>query len=141
MINNILEKEDIFFNFKRDGFGNGYAFVFVIGNEVVHGGIFTISFSKNILFNKCEFSSEINMVGDSEKEIIIAKTLDKTYKFIVDEKLTAVLLSDPKIINLKFPENRLVMPGWNFDGKIFYTTESIDGVEKRIDGQGEVIND
>jgi hypothetical protein len=33
------------------------------------------------------------------------------------------------------------MPGWKYDGSIFYLTQIIDGVEKKINGQGDIIND
>lgn len=139
MIDKILQQEDIFFNFQRDGAGNGYAIVFVIDGEVVHGGVFTTSFAKKVLLNNPEFLSFY--INNGEIEVLIAKISNEEIKFIGDEKLTAVLLSNCTIHHLLFPENRLVMPGWKYNGKYFYLNQNIDGIEKIINGQGEIIND
>jgi hypothetical protein len=137
-MDNILKQEDIFFNLQRDGAGNGYAIAFVIDEEVVHGGVFTISFAKKILLNNPEFSSFY--INNNEIEVLIAKTSSQEVRFVADEKLTAVLLSNCTIHHLSFPENRLVMPGWKYNGKYFYLNQNIGGIEKIINGQGEIID-
>jgi hypothetical protein len=137
-MDNILKQEDIFFNLQRDGAGNGYAIAFVIDEEVVHGGVFTISFAKKILLNNPEFSSFY--INNNEVEVLIAKTSSQEVQFVAGEKLTAVLLSNCTIHHLSFPENRLVMPGWKYNGKYFYLNQNIGGIEKIINGQGEIID-
>ena len=139
MIDDILEQQDIFFNFQRDGAGEGYAIAFVIDDEIVHGGVFTISFAKDVLLKNPEFSSVY--INNNQIEVLIAKIKDKVFKFIADEKLTAVLLSNCSIHHLVFPQNRLVMPGWKYDGNMFYLIGTIDGVEKKINGQGDIVDD
>lgn len=141
MINNIWEHVDLKFNFKRDGAGNGHAVVFVMGDEVVHGGTFNLIFSKRVFRDDSIFSSENEMILGEEKEVITAINPEYTTKFIVDEMLTALLLSNPKIIRLSFPKDRKVMPQWKYDGESFYIYQEIDGVQKKINGEGEIVDE
>jgi hypothetical protein len=49
-------------------------------------------------------------------------------------------LSDPQIIKLRIPEDRKVSSGSLYNGSIFQTNRIIAGIERVINGEGDVIN-
>lgn len=141
MINDIWELHDLKFNIQKDGAGNGHAVVFIMDDEVVHGGLFNLVFSKRVFRDDSVFSSAIELVNEKEQEVITATNSQYTTKFIVNEMFTAVLLSEPKIVKLSFPKDKRVMPKWKYDGENFYIYQIIDGVQRKINGEGEVIDE
>lgn len=121
--------------------GNGYAYVFVMGDDVVYNNAFNIDFCKRVFREDSSFTSTFVSINNEQKEVIICNNSKYRTEFIADEMFTALILSDPKIIKLSFPKDRKVMAGWKYDGQNFYSTKIIDGEEKMIDGEGNVINE
>lgn len=141
MINDIWELHDLKFNIQKDGAGNGHAIVFIMDDEVVHGGLFNLVFSKRVFRDDSVFSSTIELVNEKQQEVITATNSQYTTRFIVNEMFTAVLLSEPRIVKLSFPKDKRVMPKWKYDGENFYIYQKIDGVQRKINGEGEVVDE
>lgn len=141
MINDIWETRDLKFNIEKDGAGNGHAVVFIMDDEVVHGGVFNIIFSKRVFRSDSIYSSNIEIINEKQQEVITATNSQYTTRFIVDEMFTALLLSNPKIVKLSFPKDRKVMPQWKYDGENFYIYQIIDGIQRKINGEGEIVDE
>jgi hypothetical protein len=140
MLNDIFEYSDILFNMQRDKPGNGYGIAFVIDGTVVHVNAFNIELSKKIFLDGCSYSSNIEDINGTTHEVITASNGFYNIKFIVDDFLTSILLSNPQIVKLRIPEDRKVSSGWLYDGNIFHTNRIIGGIERVINGEGDVIN-
>ena len=140
MLNDIFEYSDILFNIQRDKPGNGYGIAFVIDGTVVYVNAFNIELSKKIFLDGCTYSSNIEDINGTNHEVITASNGFYNIKFIVDDFLTSILLSNPQIVKLRIPEDRKVRSGWLYDGSIFHTNRVIGGIERVINGEGDVIN-
>ena len=123
MIDDILEQEDIFFNFQQDGIGNGYAVVFVIDNEVVHGGAFKVSFAKDVLLNITKEILPIEKIYSvkEERKLVRRKRVENIDLFIIGLKFGDILYfcKDQNII-CKVISNKTVL----FEGQELTLTEA-----------------
>ena len=140
MLNDIFEYSERLFNIQRDKPGNGYGIAFVIDGTVVYVNAFNIELSKKIFLDGCTYSSNIEDISGITHEVNTASNGFYNIKFIVDDFLTSILLSNPPIVKLRIPEDRKVSSGWLYDGSIFYKNKVIDGVVRVVNGEGDVIN-
>jgi hypothetical protein len=140
----ILTKYDIYYDPIRDG---QYPAVekpatpvaFVINGEVVYAHGFSPSIGDNIFLANPTYTSRMETVNGAEVEVVTATVGSTSTDMIVDEHFTAVLLSYPLAIEITRTGSILVDIGWKHDERGFYQMNDIDGVAKRIDGMGNVV--
>ncbi len=123
----MVAQSDIEFNPSRDGYP-GIAVAFVIDGEVVLTKSFKPSFANDFILNSPVFSqNEDNVSVDivsGENSINVA----------MNELFTAVVLSNPTIVQLTLENGKHVTPGWNYANDKFFITTSINGVTKTYYG-------
>ena len=112
---------------------------FVIDGEVVYAGAFSPVVGENIFLMSPVFTSQTENIDGVPTEIVTASVGDVVTEMVVGEKFTSVLLSEPLIIKIIRGRDNAVMEGWLYDDDGFFLKEIIDGVEKRIDGMGNVV--
>jgi hypothetical protein len=112
---------------------------FVIDGEVVYAEAFSPAIGENVFLMNPVFTSEIENIDGVPTEIVTASIGDVATDMVLDEKFTSVLLSEPLIVEIIRGRDNAVMEGWLYDDDGFYLKEIIDGVEKRIDGMGNVV--
>ena len=112
---------------------------FVIDGEVVYAGAFSPVVGENIFLMSPVFTSQTENIDGVPTEIVTASVGDVVTEMVVGEKFTSVLLSEPLIVEIIRGRDNAVMEGWLYDDGGFFLKEIIDGVEKRIDGMGNVV--
>lgn len=139
-----LTNYDIFYNPTRDG---EYPAVekpatpvaFVIDGEVAYAHGFCPSIGDNIFLANANYTSRTETIDGAQVEVVTATVGSTSTDIIVDEYFTAVLLSYPLAIEITRTDSLLVDIGWKHDERGFYQMKDIDGVVKRIDGMGNVV--
>jgi hypothetical protein len=111
---------------------------FVINGEVAYAEAFSPPVGENIFLMNPVFTSKIENIDEVPTEIVTASVGDTATDMVLNEKFTSVLLSEPLIVEIIRGRDNAVMEGWFYDNDGFYLKEIIDGVEKRIDGMGNV---
>lgn len=139
-----LTLTDIIYLKERDGdsatTGNwATPIAFVIDGEVVYAGAFSPVVGEDIFLMSPVFTSQMENIDGVPTEIVTASVGDVVTEMVVGEKFTSVLLSEPLIVEIIRGRDNAVMEGWLYDDDGFYLKEIIDGVEKRIDGMGNVV--
>jgi hypothetical protein len=87
----------------------GSAIAFVINEDVVDTIPTYKNFADSVLLNNPVITSEI----ENSKEILIFNVNGKITKLLTGERLTAILLSNPLIVEID-NSNRAVEPGWKY---------------------------
>ena len=87
----------------------GSAIAFVINEDVIDTIPTYKNFADSVLLNNPVITSEI----ENGKEILIFNVNGKITKLLTDERLTAILLSNPLIVEID-NSNRAVEPGWKY---------------------------
>lgn len=139
-----LTNYDIYYNPTRDG---EYPAVekpatpvaFVIDGEVAYAHGFCPSVGDNIFLANPSYTSRMETIDGVEVEVVTATVGSTSTDIIVDEHFTAVLLSYPLAIEITRTGSKFVDVGWKHDERGFYQMKDIDGVIKRIDGMGNVV--
>jgi hypothetical protein len=140
----ILNKTDIYYEPTRDG---EYPAVekpatpvaFVIDGEVVYADGFSPPIGDNIFLANPTYTSRIENIDGVDTEVITATVGETSTDMILDEHFTAVLLSYPLAIEITRTGSKFVDVGWKHDSNGFYQMKDVDGVMKRIDGMGNVV--
>lgn len=140
----ILNKTDIYYEPTRDG---EYPAVekpatpvaFVIDGEVVYAHGFSPPIGDNIFLANPTYTSRIENIDGVDKEVVTATVGETSTDMLLDEHFTAVLLSYPLALPITRTDSKFVDVGWKHDANGFYQMKDIDGVIKRIDGMGNVV--
>jgi len=125
----ILTETDITFSPERDGYP-GVAIAFVIDNEVVYTKSFKPSFANDYLLSSPSFS-----LGEAENVVNITAN-GNSVAISINEMMSAILLSEPSIIQLTLQNGKYVHTGWKYDNNKFYTEKIINGKLISIYGDG-----
>jgi hypothetical protein len=133
-----LTTQDVIYSLERDGQQTGIAVAFVIDGDVVYADAFSPSAGAFFLTNPT-YSSFTEVIDENEVEIVRATDESSTTELILNELFTAVLLSEARAIRITRERSRQVATGWKHDDEGFYIMQTIDGVERRIDGMGRVV--
>lgn len=140
----ILTSTDIFYLRERDGDSTttdnpATPVAFVIDGEVVYAHAFSPSIGDNIFLANPTYTSRIENIDGIDTEVVTATVGETSTDMILDEHFTAVLLSNALAIKIKRDTSILVNIGWKYDENGFYQSKYVDGVEKRIDGMGNIV--
>lgn len=140
----ILTATDIFYLRERDGDSTttdnpATPVAFVIDGEVVAGEAFSPPIGDGIFLANPTYTSRIEKINGEDVEVITATVGEVSTDMILDELLTAVLLSDAEAILINRNTDRAVGIGWKHDENGFYVMEMVDGVARRINGLGNVV--
>lgn len=143
----ILQTSDIFYSSERDGTYDGIdgpvvehpvtPIAFVISGEVVYAQGFSPSIGDNVFLANPTYTSRIELINDIETEIVVANVNGTITEMVVNDLFTAVLLSNPLAILID--KHSLVNTGWSYDENGFFVMQLIDGVERKINGMGDVV--
>lgn len=139
-----LTTQDVIYSLERDGQQTGVAVAFVIDGDVVYADAFSPSAGAFFLTNPT-YSSFIETIDGNEVEVIRVNNesgvedVNSITELILNELFTAVLLSEPKAIRITRERSRQAATGWKHDDEGFYIMQTINGVERRIDGMGRVV--
>ncbi len=125
----ILTETDITFSPERDGYP-GVAIAFVIDNEVVYTKSFKPSFANDYLLSSPSFS-----LGEAENVVNITAN-NNSVAISINEMMTAILLSEPSIIQLTLQNGKHVTEGWKYENDKFFNTALVGGVMKTYYGDG-----
>jgi hypothetical protein len=126
----MLQDKDIYFSMGPDKI-KGVAVAFVIDNLVVEAIPTTQYFARQILLQNPIITSEII----DGKEVIIFNVNGNIEKLLTTERFTAVLLSNPEIIEIT-PEKGKCDVGWGYRDGLFIKPA---GVKLRSDHEAESI--
>jgi|688.fasta_scaffold265458_2 hypothetical protein len=140
----ILTATDIFYLQERDGDSTttdrpATPVAFVINGEVVAAEAFSPPIGDNIFLANPAYTARMEEINGEQVEVITATVGDTSTDMILDELLTSVLLSEPTAIRITRDKSLQVAAGWKHDEKGFYIMQTVGGVERRIDGMGNVV--
>ena len=124
-----IAQNEIIFNPQRDGYP-GVAIAFVIDEEVVLTKSFRPSFANDFLLNSPSFSQNQN---DMSVHVVSG---NNSVDVDLDEKFTAVILSNPTIIKLTLENGKHVSEGWKYLNNRFFVTFTVNGLTKTYYGDG-----
>jgi len=125
----MLTESDITFSPERDGYP-GVALAFVIDDEVVYTKSFEPSFANDYLLSSPSFSA-----GEGESVVNVAAN-GNSIAISVNEMMSAILLSEPLIIQLTLENGKYVHTGWKYGNNKFYTKQVINGQLVNYYGDG-----
>jgi hypothetical protein len=140
----ILTATDVFYLLERDGDSTttdnpATPVAFVINGDVVAAEAFSPPIGDNIFLANPTYTSRMEEINGEQVEVITATVGDTSTDMILDELLTSVLLSDPIAIRIERDKSIAVAAGWKHDEKGFYVMQTVGGVERRINGMGNVV--
>lgn len=140
----ILTATDIFYLQERDGDitttkNPATPVAFVIDGEVVAAEAFSPPIGDNIFLANPTYTSRIEKINGRDTEVVTATVGDVSTDMILDELLTSVLLSNATAIRILRDTSLKVNIGWKHDEKGFYSMQAVNGVMRRIDGMGKVV--
>jgi len=144
----ILTAKDIFYLRERDGDSTttdnpATPVAFVIDGEVVAAEGFSPPIGDGIFLANPTYTSRIENIDGKDVEVITATVKGISTDMILNEHLTAVLLSNPKAILIRRDTDIAVSAGlgqvWRHDENGFYFIETVNGIEKRINGMGDAV--
>jgi len=124
-----IAQNEIIFNPQRDGYP-GVAIAFVIDEEVVLTKSFRPSFANDFLLNSPSFSQNQN---DMSVHIVSG---NDSVDVELDEKFTAVILSNPTIVKLTLENGKHVSEGWKYLNGQFFVAFTVNGLTKTYYGDG-----
>ena len=125
----MISQNEIIFNPKRDGYP-GVAVAFIIDGEVVLTKSLKPSFANDFILNSPVFSQNEN---DASVHIVSG---ENSINVGLDEKFTAVVLSNPSIVRLTLENGKHVTEGWNYANDKFFVINLVGGVTKTYYGDG-----
>ena len=139
-----LTSTDVFYLRERDGDSTttdnpATPVAFVIDGEVVAAEAFSPPIGDNIFLANPTYSSHVEEIDGKEVEIVTATVGDVSTEMILGELLTSVVLSSPLAIRISRETSRAVNAGWSHDDRGFYIMQTVDGVTRRLNGMGEVV--
>ena len=139
----ILTERDIFYLRERDGDSTttdnpATPVAFVIDGDVVAAEGFSPPIGDGIFMANPIYTSRIEQIDGVDVEVITATVGEVSTDMILDEHLTAVLLSNAEAILIRRDSDLAVNTGWKHDENGFYLMETVDGVERRLNGMGNV---
>ena len=143
----ILTAKDIFYLRERDGDSTttdnpATPVAFVIDGEVVAAEGFSPPIGDGIFLANPTYTSRIESIDGEDVEVITAKVGEISTDMILNEHLTAVLLSNAEAILIRRDTDIQVSAGmgqvWRHDENGFYFMETVNDVERRINGMGIV---
>ena len=140
----MLTATDIFYLQERDGdytTTDNYAtpIAFVIDGEVADSQAFSPPIADAIFLANPTYTSRTEEIDGQSTEVITATVGDVSTDIIVDELLTAVLLSNPTAIVIQRDTDMNVAAGWRHDENGFYIMSPSEDGEIRINGMGEIV--
>lgn len=140
----ILTATDIFYLRERDGDSTTTSnpatpVAFVIGGDVVAAEAFSPPIGDNIFLANPTYTSRMEEIDGQTVEVVTATVGDVSTDMIVDELLTSVLLSNPTAIRIERDKSIMVTAGWKHDEDGFYIMQTVGGVERRLNGMGNVV--
>lgn len=140
----ILTSTDIFYLRERDGEwpatdNPATPVAFVIDGEVVAAEAFSPPIGDNIFLANPTYTSRIEKIDGRDTEVVTATVGDVSTDMILDELLTSVLLSNAKAILIRRDTDLAVNTGWRHDENGFYIMQYVNGVERRLNGMGKVV--
>ena len=112
---------------------------FVIDGEVAIALGFSPKIGEDIFLSNPIYTSRIEEIDGKMTEIITANVNGNLTDMILSEHLTAVLLSNPQAIKILRNRDIAVMNGWLYDENGFYINQTINGVVRRINGMGSIV--
>ena len=139
----ILTERDIFYLRERDGEypetdNPATPVAFVIDGDVVAAEGFSPPIGDGIFMANPTYTSRIEQIDGVDVEVITATVGEVSTDMILNEHLTAVLLSNAEAILIRRDSDLAVNTGWKHDENGFYLMETVDGVERRLNGMGNV---
>lgn len=139
----ILTERDIFYLRERDGDSTttdnpATPVAFVIDGDVVAAEGFSPPIGDGIFMANPTYTSRIEQIDGVDVEVITATVGEVSTDMILNEHLTAVLLSNAEAILIRRDSDLAVNTGWKHDENGFYLMETVDGVERRLNGMGNV---
>jgi hypothetical protein len=139
----ILTERDIFYLRERDGDSTttdnpATPVAFVIDGDVVAAEGFSPPIGDGIFMANPTYTSRIEQIDGVDVEVITATVGEVSTDMILDEHLTSVLLSNAEAILIRRDSDLAVNTGWKHDENGFYLMETVDGVERRLNGMGNV---
>lgn len=140
----ILTATDIFYLRERDGDSTttdnpATPVAFVIDGEVVAAEAFSPPIGDGIFLANPTYTSRIEEIDGQDIEVITAVVGEVSTDMILEELLISVLLSDAEAILIRRDTDRAVTTGWKHDENGFYIMEIVDGVERRLNGMGNIV--
>jgi len=140
----ILTETDVFYLFERDGDSTttdnpATPVAFVIDGDVVAAEAFSPPIGDGIFLANPTYTSRIEEIDGKNVEVITATVGDVSTDMILGELLTSVLLSEPTAIRIRRDTSVAVAAGWKHDENGFYVTQTMNGVERRINGMGNIV--
>jgi hypothetical protein len=140
----ILTETDVFYLFERDGDSTttdnpATPVAFVIDGDVVAAEAFSPPIGDGIFLANPTYTSRIEEIDGKNVEVITATVGDVSTDMILGELLTSVLLSEPTAIRIRRDTSVAVAAGWKHDENGFYVTLTVNGVERRINGMGNIV--
>jgi hypothetical protein len=140
----MLKHNDIYYLQERDGdytTTDNYAtpIAFVIDGEVATAEAFSPPIADAIFLANPVFTVRNEEIDGQETEVITATVGEVSTDMIVDELLTAVLLSNPTIVLMQRERDMNVAAGWRHDENGFYIMSPSEDGEIRINGMGEIV--
>jgi hypothetical protein len=139
----ILTEIDIFYLRERDGEypetdNPATPVAFVIDGEVVAAEAFSPPIGDGIFLANPTYTSRTETISGVDVEVITATVGELSTDMILNEHLTSVLLSDAEAILIRRDRDLAVNTGWKHDENGFYLMETVDGVEHRLNGMGNI---
>ena len=143
----ILTERDIFYLRERDGDSTttdnpATPVAFVIDGDVVAAEGFSPPIGDGIFMANPTYTSRIEQIDGVDVEVITATVGEVSTDMILNEHLTAVLLSNAEAILIRRDSDRAVNAGqgqaWKHDENGFYLMETVDGVARRLNGMGNI---
>jgi hypothetical protein len=143
----ILTTKDIFYLRERDGDSTttdnpATPVAFVIDGEVVAAEGFSPPIGDGIFLANPTYTSRIESIDGEDVEVITATVGEISTDMILNEHLTSVLLSNAEAILIRRDSDRAVNAGqgqaWKHDENGFYLIETVNGVERRLNGMGNI---
>ena len=143
----ILTAKDIFYLRERDGDSTttdnpATPVAFVIDGEVVAAEGFSPPIGDGIFLANPTYRSRIESIDGEDVEVITATVGEISTDMILNEHLTAVLLSNAEAILIRrdtdIQVSAVMGQVWRHDENGFYFMETVNDVERRINGMGIV---
>lgn len=140
----ILTATDIFYLKERDGDSTttdnpATPIAFVIYGDVAATEAFSPPIADAIFLANPTYTVRTEEIDGQNTEVITATVGDVLTDMIVDELLTAVLLSDPTAVLINRDTDMNVSAGWSYDENGFYIMEASEDGVIRINGIGEIV--